>query len=49
MSMMSGVGAQKRLQGMPDAERREAAERIAMQMMQAFGIEDADTESDADC
>lgn len=33
---------------MPDEERRQAAERIALQMMLAFGIDDADSGSDAD-
>lgn len=42
------AGARERLQTLPDEERRLAAERIALQMMQAFGIEDIESESDSD-
>jgi hypothetical protein len=42
------AGARERLQTLPDEERRQAAERIALQMMQAFGIEDIESESDSD-
>ena len=43
-----GVGERTRLQGLPDEERRQAAERLALQMMEAFGLEDADTETESD-
>jgi len=42
------AGARERLQSMPDEERRQAAERLALQMMQAFGIEEADSENDSE-
>ena len=45
---MLAAGARDRLQNLPDDERRAAAERIALQMMQAFGIDDAESESDDD-
>ena len=48
MACGAPAGARERLQGLPDEERRQAAERIALQMMQAFGIDDIDSESDAE-
>ena len=43
-----GAGERERLQSLPDGERRQAAERLALQMMEAFGLEDAETETESD-
>ncbi len=42
------AGSRQRLQQLPDSQRREAAERLALQMMEAFGLDDADDSDDSD-
>ena len=42
------AGSRQRLQQLPDSQRREAAERMALQMMEAFGLEDAGESDDSD-
>jgi len=40
------LGARSRLQGLPDEQRRAAAESLTMQMMAKFGLDEHDSESE---